>query len=173
MAPWRILGLSSFFLWTILTSDDLRGPFKAATTVKKIYLQIFFMSELFFVKQFRWIYSNYTQRKLRKFGLTKVSGLISPSGANMAWTINLCRFFSFGSYSKGCKLTEKEKKWIIIRGPVNFSYVLYCIHSDVVGWWVRKSPKLCRRNILMVLTQIYVCQILGIISENKRFRNWN
>ena len=42
--------------------------------------------------------------------LTKLSELISPSGAYMACTMNLCRFFSSGSYSKGCKLTAKEKK---------------------------------------------------------------
>ena len=38
--------------------------------------------------------------------LTSVSWLISPSGANIDCTMNLWRFLSFGSYSKGCKLTE-------------------------------------------------------------------
>uniref|UniRef100_A0A3P9P323 Uncharacterized protein n=1 Tax=Poecilia reticulata TaxID=8081 RepID=A0A3P9P323_POERE len=30
-------------------------------------------------------------------------------GASMDWTINLCLLFSFGSYSKGCNMTEKQK----------------------------------------------------------------
>ena len=49
-----------------------------------------------------------------KITLTNVSGLISPSGANIDWTMNLWRFFSCGSYSKGCKLTEIKKSKKII-----------------------------------------------------------
>ena len=44
--------------------------------------------------------------------LTNVSWLMSPSGANMDCTINLWRFFSLGSKSKGRRLTENS--WIVI-----------------------------------------------------------
>uniref|UniRef100_A0A8C6U931 Uncharacterized protein n=1 Tax=Neogobius melanostomus TaxID=47308 RepID=A0A8C6U931_9GOBI len=34
------------------------------------------------------------------------------SGARMDWTINLCLLLSFGSYSKGCSITEQETQGI-------------------------------------------------------------
>jgi len=58
--------------------------------------------------------------------LTKLSELISPSGAYMACTMNLCRFFSSGSYSKGCKLTAKEKKEKNQRLNTHFSIYIWC-----------------------------------------------
>ena len=53
-------------------------------------------------------YSFFDSDSVLNWLLTNVSWLMSPSGANMDWTMNLWRFFSFGSYSKGCRLTEMQ-----------------------------------------------------------------
>uniref|UniRef100_A0A8C5ACL3 Uncharacterized protein n=1 Tax=Gadus morhua TaxID=8049 RepID=A0A8C5ACL3_GADMO len=47
----------------------------------------------------------------RKRKLTTPSISIMSGGASMDWTMNLCLLFSFGSYSKGCSITEKKGKY--------------------------------------------------------------
>ena len=66
--------------------------------------------------------------------LTSLSWSISPSGANMDWTINLCLFFSVGSYSNGCKLT-KNKQIVVVYKIYIYITIVAVGHESMMKLW--------------------------------------
>ena len=54
-----------------------------------------------------------------------------------------------------------------------FADVQYCIYADIVGGWVRKSPKMCWRNIRIVLKGVSGLKCRLDYSYHHERRLWN